>query len=119
VGDWIDCYRIAHRSDRIRARIADGGESYGHPDMKLVAKPGQWLCENPANNYRWVCDQKSFDLLYCAVGSLPVARKKRQEDGHRKGQSRLRSVSYQGDNSRGLFHEEKEESGEQDKGNVV
>lgn len=112
MGDWLKVYRIAYRNDVIRAKVAEGGEPYGNPVMKYTAKPGQWLCENPQNGHRWICSDEGFRELYCEVGKVPKKKKKkRQEDGHRKGQSRHRSASHESGkkyalNEGALFEEE-------------
>lgn len=69
--NWLRCYRLAYPSHQLEARQAVGGESYGMPDFQLTAKPGQWLCQNPSNGYRWVCSDEVFRQLYCEVGKTP------------------------------------------------
>jgi len=93
MSEWLDCYRIAHPSHRLRAKKTKGGEPYGDPVMGMVAPPGHWLCENVENGHRWVCSPEAFKDLYCEVGKSPPKKKKKQENGHRKGKSRKRSAS--------------------------
>lgn len=90
-----DFFCIQDRSCVIRAKLAVGGERYGHPDMGLVAQPGEWLCCNPANKYRWVFGSGSFRDFYCRVGDpVPTAKPKLQADGAKKGKSRSSSLSH-------------------------
>jgi hypothetical protein len=114
VAEWLQCYRIAHKGSLLRARVSKGGEPCGDPDFGRVTKPGEWLCENPENGHRWACSQAAFEELYCEVGKSPPKKEKKQEDGHRKGQSRKRSASHSASNDSvwgagTLFHEIEEE----------
>lgn len=97
MGKWLTFYRIAHRNHLLRAKVAEGGEPYGNSEMGKTAERGQWLCESIENGHRWVCSKESFNELYCEVGKFPVHKKKKQEDGYRKGKSRKRSTSYEND----------------------
>jgi hypothetical protein len=87
-----------------------------------TAKKGEWICRNPENGHMWVCSDQGFSQLYCEVGKSSVKKIKKQQDGHKKGQSRHHSASSEvADHSYGeLFKEtdeqriEKEEEGDGD-----
>lgn len=74
-GDWLTCYRLAAPTHLLEARRSPGGEPYGKDGFGLVTEPGQWLCRNPANDYRWVCSDSHFDQLYCEVGKTPIKKR--------------------------------------------
>lgn len=95
MGEWLNCYRINQRDHRFRAKVSEGGESYGSEGFKRETKLGYWLCENPENGHRWTCSPEAFEELYCEVGKTPQKKEKKQEDGHRKGKSRKRSSSHE------------------------
>lgn len=88
-GDWLRCYRLAHRSHFLEARRSPGGEPYGQDDFELTTEPGQWLCRNPENGYRWVCSDADFVRLYCEVGKTPPKTTGKGKQGQRaaKGSS--------------------------------
>jgi hypothetical protein len=112
MGEWKTYYRVAHRSHELRAKVASGGEPFGDPEMGKKAVAGQWLCESIQNGYRWVCSEMEFAELYCEVGKHPPRKKKKQEDGYRKGKSRKRSASHEEDRADfevGLFMSEEDE----------
>jgi hypothetical protein len=90
-----DYFCIEDRSFVCRAKVAQGGERYGYPDMGLVAQPGSWLCVSPANGHRWVFGADSFRDFYCRVGDpVPPKKPKLQADGAKKGKSRSMSQSH-------------------------
>jgi hypothetical protein len=87
--EWRSFTRIAHLTHTLEARRAVGGEAYGHESFKLVAKPGQWLCRNPENDYTWTCGDKDFGSLYRPLfdgrrTSEPKVKKARGETKNRK-----------------------------------
>lgn len=97
MSEWRKCYRLAHPGHTLEAKRAKGGEECGH-GKRWKAKPGQWLCRNPENGHTWTMTDEGFDELYCEVGKPPKPKKqKKQEDGHRKGQSRHSSASNEAD----------------------
>ena len=96
MGEWRKVYRIAHRADILDAKRAEGGETFGRPEHRKVAQRGQWLCRNPQNGWVWTWSDEAFAELYCEVGKAPPKKKKKkQADGHKKGQSRHMSASVE------------------------
>ena len=65
---WKRYYRIASPGSYLEARRSPGGEPYGLPDFGRLTNPGQWLCRNPDNDWRWVCADDTFEALYCEEG---------------------------------------------------
>lgn len=126
MGDWVPCYRLAQRNHTFEAKRAEGGEKHGHAAL-LVAEKGVWLCRNPENGHIWTMSDEGFDELYCEVGKAPKPKKKKkQEDGHRKGLSKKRSASAEvsGGSWGELFEEreddeQQEQEAEGDDGDVV
>jgi hypothetical protein len=102
MSEWIKCYRLAMRSHVLEAKRAEGGERFGFTKM-FKAKKGEWLCRNPANDHRWVVSDEAFEELYCEIGKRPKKKRKKQEDGHRKGESRRMSSSSENENYGSLF----------------
>jgi len=117
VGEWLKVYRIAHRADIHDAKRAEGGEPYGDPAFKKVAKKGEWLCRNPENGWLWTWSDESFVELYCEVGKVRPKKIKRQADGHKKGKSRHQSASAEvNDKAFGeLFDEQEKKDGRGDR----
>jgi hypothetical protein len=61
---WKTFFRRANRRHVLEAKIADGGEPYGHSDMGHNAKRGEWICRNPENGHCWVMNEEGMDALY-------------------------------------------------------
>jgi hypothetical protein len=66
--EWRPFRRNAHPSHILEIKTAEGGESYGHPDMNFRAEKGQWLCRNIETGYRWVVSNAGIVQLYTPVG---------------------------------------------------
>lgn len=87
--EWRRFTRITHPTHTLEAKRALGGESYGHEDFDLTARPGEWLCRNPENGHVWTCEDRNFGILYKpAWGERhpkePRAKKPRGETKNRK-----------------------------------
>lgn len=87
--EWRLFTRISHPTHTLEAKRAMGGESYGHEDFKLTARPGEWLCRNPENGYVWTCEDRNFGILYKPIfdgkhAPEPKAKKARGETKNRK-----------------------------------
>jgi len=65
--NWRYFYRRTSTNHRLEAKIAAGGESYGHSNHTLTAKKGQWLCRNPENQHTWVMSEVGMEELYRPV----------------------------------------------------
>jgi hypothetical protein len=61
---WKKYLRRSDRNHVLEAKIADGGEPYGHSDMRNTAKKGEWICRNPENGHCWVMGEEGMDELY-------------------------------------------------------
>lgn len=61
---WKKFLRRSDRNHTLEAKIADGGEPYGHADMNHRAEKGEWICRNPENGHCWVMGEEGMDQLY-------------------------------------------------------
>jgi len=94
--EWRDYYRIASRAHTLKAKLAEGGEQVGTEYRPKIAKKGEWLCQNPSNNYTWSINNQDFLALYrpCDfVFEQKKKKKKRQKKTNEKTSASNESAS--------------------------